>query len=440
MVSFKLPFNFQRRKNQNNSGIDPSIKSKQPVVLKPSVPPHKLSKSLAELEKEVEAQYHPTSPHKQPPPIKAKRGVLSKIIWIAILLGIPVGLVWAINLPYPAIRRPVAQKAPILLLPSYMEMDSHYRQAIASVEQAEQLLENPTSAADLDLGTQKVKEAQHHLDTLPTGFLNDFPEYKYWWYDTRFSIYGFNAARTKIAQLEAKAFQEKNAQILLSDGEQALQQAKQQYQQASTATDKQVAISAWRSAIDQLNQVPSITLAGKTARAKLENYQRDFQDVVGLAAGNQRISSLIEAARQFSWQAAKAGQNPPHTVAEWKQVEALWEQAIARLESVSDKDLAGYAEAQKLLATYQANLGQVNIRRQAEENSVDALQQAQRQIENLLAQTPTNAQSLDRNRTISQLQAIINNLEKVQNGTTAYLKAQELLLSANNKLNQLQPR
>ncbi|MEH2320531.1 hypothetical protein [Nostoc sp.] len=44
----------------------------------------------------------------------------------------------------------------------------------------------------------------------------------------------------------------------------------------------------------------------------------------------------------------------------------------------------------------------------------------------------------ERNRVSSQLQSIINQLEKVQNGTTAYLKAQELLLSANNKLRQLQ--
>jgi hypothetical protein len=444
MAGFNLPFKFLRTKVQNNSGVDPSIKSTQPVVLKPSVSPPKQSKSLAELEKEVEAQYHPTYPHKQPPPAKAKGGVLSKIIWTAILLGIPVGMVvgvvWVANLPYPVIRRPVAQKAPILLLPSYMDMDSHYREAIASVEQAEQLIENSTSTADLDLGAQKVQEAQNHLDALPVGFLNESPEYRYWWYDSRFSIYGFNSARTKIGQLEAKVFQEKNAQTLLTDSEQALQKAKQQYQQASTPTDKQAAIASWRSAIDQLQQIPSQTLAGKTAQAKLENYQLDFKEIVGLAAGNERISTLIEAARQFSWQAAKVGQNPPHTVAEWKQVENLWEQAIQRLEQVPSEDLAGYVEAQKLLATYKTNLGQVQIRRQAEENSVYALQQAQSKIETLLAYTPTDAKSLDRNRTISQIQSIINELEKVQNGTTAYLKAQELLLSANNKLKQLQPK
>jgi hypothetical protein len=226
---------------------------------------------------------------------------------------------------------------------------------------------------------------------------------------------------------------------LLTDNEQGLNTAKEQYQQASTPTDKQAAIASWRSAIDQLEQVPGQTLAGKTIQKKLNAYQRDFKEIVGLAAGNERVSTLIEGARQFSWQAAKAGQNPPHSVAEWQQIETLWQQAISRLEQVSKQDLTGYAEAQKLLAEYSKNLGQVKIRRQAESDSVKALEQSKNKIERLLASTPTTAKSVNRNRTISQLQGIINDLEKVQNGTTAYLKAQELLLQAKNKLNQLQP-
>lgn len=102
--------------------------------------------------------------------------------------------------------------------------------------------------------------------------------------------------------------------------------------------------------------------------------------------------------------------------------------------------MAGYSQAQKLLATYQANLAAVRIRRQAQQDSVQTLDSAQRQIQSLLASTPTNPQIGDRNRTISQLQGIINQLKKVQPGTTAYLEAQQLLLSANNKLSQLQAK
>ena len=439
MAGFNLPFKSPFKKAQSNSGVDPSVQSTQPVKLKNSAPYQPKKKSLAELEKEAEANYYATYPHKQPQPVKAKpksRG-FGKIIFGTILLAIPVGVVWLANLPYPMIRRPVARTAPILLLPSYMSMDTNYREAIASVEQAEQLIEKARSPADLNLGEQKVKAAQKNLNALPIRFLNDFPEYNYWWYDWRFNIYQFNSARTKVGQLEAKVFQEKNAQTLLTDSEQALNAAKEQYQGATTPTDKQTAIASWRTAIDQLAQVPDQTLGGKTANAKIKNYQLDFKEVVGLAAGNERVSTFIESARQFSWKAAKEGQNPPHSVAQWQQIGTLWEQAITQLKRISSDDLAGYAEAQKLLAEYSNNLGQVKIRQQAEQESVRTLEQAQRKIEYLLAATPTTAQSLDRNRTISQLQGIINELERVQNGTTSYMKAQELLLQAKSKLNQL---
>jgi hypothetical protein len=179
-------------------------------------------------------------------------------------------------------------------------------------------------------------------------------------------------------------FQEKNAQTLLTDSEHTLNKAKQQYQQASTSIDKKAAIVSWHSALDNLEQIPGETLAGKTAQKKLESYQQEFKDVVGLAAGNERISTLIAAAQQFSAQAAKAGQNPPHTVIQWQQVENLWQEAINRLEQVPTQDLEGYAQTQRLLATYQANLAQIRIRCQAEQNSESALEHAQRQIQSLM--------------------------------------------------------
>ncbi|GAB1541511.1 hypothetical protein NUACC21_41820 [Scytonema sp. NUACC21] len=399
-------------------------------------------KNLAEIEKEIEAQTRVYQTHPYQHGHKKKGSILSKIIWAAILLGVPtgIGIVWVANLPYPIVRRPVARNAPILLVPSYMSLDNHYKQAIITVEQAEQLIEKASSPADLELGEEKVKLAQKHLDALPLWFLKDWSEYhySYWWYSSRFSIYGFNEARTKVGQLEAKVFQEKNAQILLTDGDRNLNKAKQQYQQASTLSDKKAAIASWRSALDTLEQIPTQTLAGQTAQKKLETYQQEFKEEVGLAADNERISALIAAAQQFSWQAAKAAQNPPHTVIEWKQIEDMWEQAIQRLEQIPTQDLKGYAQAQKLLANYQANLSEIRVRRQAEQDAVEALEEAQRQIQSLIATTPTNPQDVDKNRTISQIQGIINLLRKVQPGTTAYLEAQHLLLSANNKLKQIQ--
>ncbi|OCQ90070.1 hypothetical protein BCD64_19235 [Nostoc sp. MBR 210] len=412
---------------RKNSGTNSSV-SPQPAKLK----------TLAELEQEIAKQGQISRISSPQQPRKSKKGIGSKLIWLTILIGIPAGIVWVANQPEPTIRRTVVQKAPLLLLPSYINIEQHYRQALTSLEQAEYLIEKPTSAADLALGEQQLQQTKIHLNNLPTVFGNDWPEYKYWWYDWRFSVYGLNAARRQVGQLEAKVFQEKNAQTLLTENNQALLSAKQQYQQATTITDKKSAIAAWRAALDKLEEIPGQTLAGKTAQTQLDGYKREFQEVVGLAAGNERISTLITAAQQFSWQAAKAGQNPPHTVTEWQQIENLWSEAIERLKQVPSSDLLGYAEAQKLLATYETNLGQVKIRRQAEADSVQALARAQQEIENLVASLPNDPKNVDRNRVISQLHSIINQLEKVEKGTTVYLKAQELLLSANNKFKQFQ--
>ena len=87
MPGFNLPFKFPFTKAQNTTGIDPSVQSRQPVKLQNSAPTQTKKKSLAELEKEAEAKYYATYPHKQPQPVKAakaKQGILSKIIWSAI--------------------------------------------------------------------------------------------------------------------------------------------------------------------------------------------------------------------------------------------------------------------------------------------------------------------------------------------------------------------
>src|SRR4028118_446250 len=82
MTGFNLPFKFPFKNAHNSSGIAPSIQSTQPVKLTASASPQPKKKSLAELEKEAEAKYYATYPHKQPQPVKAvkaNRGVLSKI-------------------------------------------------------------------------------------------------------------------------------------------------------------------------------------------------------------------------------------------------------------------------------------------------------------------------------------------------------------------------
>jgi hypothetical protein len=365
-------------------------------------------------------------------------GALSKIKWTAGIIVGSAGVLWLVNLPYPMIRWPVARTAPILLLPSYISMDYHYRHAIARVEQADQLINKVTSPADLTLGEVKVKEAQAHLDALPVWFLGYWPQYTFW-FGWQFTLDEFETARANVGRMEAKVFQEKNALKQLNQGVGALNAAQQQYQKGQTAADKETAIASWQAAIDRLEQVPPETLAGRTAQTQLAAALRDFEQVASLAAGGARTSTLIEAAQQFALAATDAAQNPPHSADEWEEIASLWQQAIERLTQVPVAD-PGYIEAQKLLAKYQRNLGIVRIRLSAEQASVEALKQAKDTIQTMFTSTASQDLAVNRNQLLAQLQGIINQLETVKSGTTAYPEAQALLASAQNKLKLFQPK
>ncbi|ACK69979.1 conserved hypothetical protein [Gloeothece citriformis PCC 7424] len=365
-----------------------------------------------------------------------KRLISGVGITSATLVGLT-GLVYLVNLPYPMIRRPVAGIAPILLLPSYMSMDRNYRQAIAHVEQAEQLVKNASSFADITLGEEKVKIAQVNLNALPVWFLGYEPT-RYcemsecsW----QFTFDEFEAARAKIGRMEAMIFQEKNAINQYQQAEANLQQAKQQYQAASSPQQRQTVLSLWQTSLDQLQQLPPSTFAANLASTKLIAYKRDFEQIAGTIAGFQQTNTMIKVAQQFAVAATKSCQNPPHQVAQWEQCQKLWQQALDRLEMVAPTE-AGYLDAQSLLAQYQTNLGIVQVRLKAQSQSVEAIDNAKAQIQQIQASFAAGVEPDQRNSFISELQGTIDQLKKVQAGTTVYAEAQELLKSAQAKLKQ----
>jgi hypothetical protein len=367
-------------------------------------------------------------------------GIWGKVkLGTGVIVGV-VGGLYVLNLPFPMIRIPVAKVAPFLLFPSYISMDYNYRQAIALVEQADQLVNRATSPADISLGSEKVKLAQKHLDALPVWFLGYSPRtycgfFQCGW---RFTLDEFETARKNVGRMEAKVFQEQNAQTQLAASNKALQTAKQQYQQAKATAARADAIADWQSAIDQLQEVPSATLAGRMAQPKLAANQRDFEQVTGFASGSARTDTLINAAKQFAMQAAQLSQNPPHKAAEWEQIVALWEDAVDQVEQAALAD-PDYVASRALLAEYKKNVAIVKIRLQAERDSVEALEAAQRMTQSFLASATTDNLATNRGYLLSELQGIIDQLRKVQSGTTAYREAQALLQSAQKKLQQLQP-
>ena len=264
------------------------------------------------------------------------------------------GLIWLLNLPYPMIRRPVAKTAPLLLLPSYLRMDYNYRQAIAKVEQVDQLVNNATTIADLELGREKVSQAQQHLDALPVWFLGYEPQmYRTWFsFGWKFTLDEFQSARAKVGRMDAKVFQEINAITKLKEIKQNIQQAKENYQQAQDTATKQQAIIAWQEGIDQLQQLPLGTLAKEQADSSYQAYLRDFRQLSGLIAGNNRTNKIISVAQQFYTQASNICDNPPHSSSRWQQCANLLSKAIAVLNRVPLEN-AGYLETQTLLASYE---------------------------------------------------------------------------------------
>ncbi len=353
---------------------------------------------------------------------------------IAIGLGAFSGLIWVLNLPYPMIRRPVAKTAPIILLPSYLRMDHNYRGAIARVEQADQLVNQATSLKDLELGQEKVNQAQKNLDALPVWFLGYEPRmyrtfFSFGW---KFTLDEFETARAKVGRMDAKIFQEINAYSKLEQAQQDIRQAKQNYQQAEDATAKQQAISAWQAGIDQLNQIPINTVAREQAESSSQAYLRDFRQVSGLVAGNNRTNKILAVAQQFHDQANTSCDNPPHSMSRWQECAKLLERAIKMLEKVPLED-AGYLETQTLLATYEAEVSEIRIRQQEESISQKAYESAQLMITNL----PKSVNQHNRDRTGREILKIINQLEKVKSQTTVYADATAMMNFANQKLNQL---
>lgn len=370
---------------------------------------------------------------------KANRpaGILTKIAWVGTFVIGAAGFISVLNLPFPMIRWPVAKTAPMLLLPTYSSMDYNYRQAIAKVEQADQLVNKATASADFDLGEIKAKEAQKHLDALPVWFLGYYPRAYCTFFGCtwRFTFDEFEAARKNIGRMEAQIFQQKNALTQLTKTEQELNTAKQQYQQAKTAPDRQKASAAWQSAIDQLDEIPNETLAGEMAGKKLQAAKRDFQEVGGVATGSQLTDNLIEAAKEFGMSAAVASQNPPHSAEKWEQIADLWQESIQRLEQVSS-DNPGYLDAQNKLAQYKTNLGTAQLRLKIEQQSAEALNEAKSAIADW--QNLALSESPDRGNLVGTLREIINKLENIKPGTTTYLEAQKLLQFAKKKQQELQ--
>ncbi|MGG6295364.1 hypothetical protein ACQ4M4_13315 [Leptolyngbya sp. AN02str] len=412
----------------------PPVSPVLPVAQAPIAPTR--PKTLAELERQMALEAQQNRMRVSPTAPVRRGGWKGKLMGLTLLVGLPTWLVWVANLPYAPIRNSVADNAPMLLLPSYIRYDNNFREAIALSQQAKQLIDNPTSPTDLDRGQIIVAEAQDRLDALPVTM------HQYWdddwyrwhgWYGWSYSPSYFNNIRTEVGRLQATVAQEQTAQTALTTAEQAIATAKQSYQQAQTPIDQQSAIAAWREALQSLELIPRQTLAGRNAEIKHTAAQQEFHRIVGIAAASDEVAVYIASAMEFAKLAAQQSQNPPHSVEKWREIERLWQEAIARLNLVSQSDLQGYAQAQRKIAEYEANLGQIRVRQKAEYDAMQRWEEANRVIQ----QFQQSLSYRDRNYQLSQLDRAINELKRIPSGTSVYKDVEVLLIQASNAREKL---
>ena len=105
------------------------------------------------------------------------------------------------------------------------------------------MINQATSAADIDLGATKVNLAQKNLDALPVWTLGYYP------------------------------------QTQLQQAEQEIDAAREKYQESRDFSDQRMALAQWQQAIDLFALIPEATIAGHTARVKLKSYDRDFKQL-----------------------------------------------------------------------------------------------------------------------------------------------------------------
>jgi multidrug resistance efflux pump len=116
-------------------------------------------------------------------------------------------------------------------------------------------------------------------------------------------------------------------------------------------------------------------------------------------------------------------------VPEWQAIADTWQDAIDLLEQVPLED-PGFDEAQRMLAEYKSNLRTIEIRLADEQASTEAWQAAQDHYTRLWG----SSQQLSSAQYAEELQLIVNDLQRVKEGSSPFEDAQTLLASVQAQL------
>ncbi len=181
-------------------------------------------------------------------------------------------------------------------------------------------------------------------------------------------------------------------------------------------------------AIDALGEVPRWSEAAQTANRLLPEYRTQLKTL-----------DLIIAAQDKATAAAQRSQNPPHPVAEWQAIHALWQAAIAPLEKVPQtSDLAPLAEHKRV--EYQVNLNAIAQRIQREQESDRHLAAAQTAADAAESRQAYASTLADWQELATLWESAIRPLQLIPSGTMAHATATDRLPYYQGKLNTVRAR
>lgn len=139
----------------------------------------------------------------------------------------------------------------------------------------------------------------------------------------------------------------------------------------------------------------------------------------------QMLDNLLKAMRKAN-EAGQKSQNPPHPMQHWREVQSLWQQAIAFLENYPSSSFA-YPFADTKLQEYRNHLMTINKRLEIESQAKQHFQAAQEaarvaEARQGIAQTQENWEFVE-----TTWQTAVSALEKIPQSTLVYAEAQKLL-------------
>ncbi len=210
-----------------------------------------------------------------------KPNVFNKFNYLIITLVSVTGAVAILNLPHPNIRWFVVKTAPVLLIPSYMNMNFHYWGAKNSVAEAESLLNSAANFKQIKQVEDRLEDADKHLQNIPVWFLGYYPEVYCQRFSCKwnFSFNEFEKVRTETTEVETKLFVQKNAFIRLLEAEQVYNSAKQKFSLAKTQKQRELVIVSLQESIKSIEKIPPETLAHKKAEEKVKVYKRYYDKI-----------------------------------------------------------------------------------------------------------------------------------------------------------------